>query len=190
MQIEKPPSKDISELYNLLKFYKGVRNSYWDNICRYVENWHWFANRWESFDGRIQLDLWHEVAANLYSIAQPLIAEGKFIRQSSSLGSYGHVWLQIEPEIVHRNIEIIWQINDDKIIPFYYIPAIFEGIIDAVIEYFHQTNIALTSMKIIINNGSYHEVDSRETDYRIATTIAWRKALANAELVPLQEFGS
>lgn len=186
IETEQPDSKDISELYNLLKFYKGVRNSDWDDICSYVENWHWVVNIWDSFEGKLELNLWNKTEFNIYSIATPLIAEGKFIRQSSSIGSYGHVWLKIEPKIATKNIEIIWLINDEQIIPFYCIPVTFEGIIDGLIDYFHQTNIALNSIRIIIDNGSYHEVDSREIDYRIATTIAWRKALANAELVPLQ----
>jgi len=38
-------------------------------------------------------------------------------------------------------------------------------------------------MKIIIDNGSYYDVDSRSIDYRIAVKIAWRKAMANAELI-------
>ncbi|MBW4507110.1 MAG: hypothetical protein KME64_11425 [Scytonematopsis contorta HA4267-MV1] len=189
MEIEKPQPKEISELYKLLKFYKGVRNSDWDDICKYVEKWHWVANIWDNFEGNIKLNLWNEVECQFYSIAKPLITEGKFIRQSSSIGNYGHVLLQIEPTIednnIEHNLQIVWQINDDEIIPFYYIYAIFEGIIDAIIEYFHQTNIALTSMKIIVYNGSHHEIDSREIDYRIAAIIAWRKALVNAKLVSL-----
>jgi Elongation factor G, domain IV len=189
MEIEKPQSKEISELYKLLKFYKGVRNSDWDNICKFVEKWHWVANIWDNFAGSIKLNLWNQAECKLYSIAKPLIAEGKFIRQSSSIGSYGHVVFHIEPMTekynVEYNIEIIWQVNDDKNIPFYYIPAIFEGINDAMIEYFHQTSIALTSLKIIIYDGNHHEIDSREIDYRIAAIIAWRKALENAELVKL-----
>lgn len=184
METKQPQSEDISKLYNLLKFYKGVRNSDWDNICNHVEKWYWVANIWDNFEGILELDLWNGVECNLYSIAKPLIAEGIFLRLATSVGCYGHVWLRIEPKIQQQNIQIIWQINDDKIIPFYYIPTIFEAIIDGVIEYFHKTNIALTAMQIIIDNGSYHEVDSRSIDYRVAVTIAWRKAMTNAELIP------
>lgn len=183
MEIEKPTSKDISKLYNLLKFYKGVRNDNWDDICQYVEKWHWVANIWDDFEGMIELNLWKEVELKLYSIAQPLIAEGKFIRTSSSPAHYGHVVFHIEPKIEDQTIQIIWQISDEKIIPVDYIPMIFEGIIDTIIEYFHQTNIALTSMKIIVYDGSHHEVDSRQFSYRIAAAIACRKALANAEFI-------
>ncbi|BBD61149.1 hypothetical protein NIES2109_39510 [Nostoc sp. HK-01] len=59
-----------------------------------------------------------ELKNKLYSIAQPLIAEGKFVRQSSSIHSYGHVCLKIEPIIDHSQIEIVWQIDDEEIIPF------------------------------------------------------------------------
>ncbi|BAY14741.1 translation elongation factor EF-G [Anabaenopsis circularis NIES-21] len=184
IETETPQSEDISELYSLLKFYKGVRNSDWDNICTHVEKWHWVANIWDNFEGILELDLWKGVEFHLYSIAKPLISEGKFLRLATSVGCYGHVWLRIEPKIKQRNIQIFWQINDDKIIPFYYIPTIFEAIIDGIIDYFRKTNIALTGIKIIIDNGSYHDVDSRSIDYRIAVTIAWRKAMANAELIP------
>jgi hypothetical protein len=185
MYIEKPKSQDISELYNLLKIYKCVRNYDWDDICEYVEKWHWIANIWDDFEGMLELNLWKQVECKLYSIAKPLIAEGKFIRTTSSPGNYAHVVFQIEPKMEYQNIQIIWQIKNERIIPIYYVPIIFEGIIDAIIEYFHKTNIALTSMKIIVYDGSYHEVDSREIDYRIAAAIACRKALANAELIRL-----
>ncbi|ALF52041.1 hypothetical protein ACX27_02915 [Nostoc piscinale CENA21] len=183
IETAQPDSEDISNLYNLLKFYKGVRNSDWDNLCVYIENWHWVANIWDNFDGRRELNLWDKAEYKLYSIAQPLIAEGKFVRQSSSIDSYGHVWLTIEPIIANSHIEIVWRIDDEEIIPSEWIPAIFEGIIDGIFDYFHQTNFALTAMKVVINNGSYHPVDSKEMDYRIAAKIACRNAIAKAEFV-------
>ncbi|MBD2436666.1 hypothetical protein [Nostoc sp. FACHB-110] len=183
---KQPNSQDISELYHLLKFYKGVRNYDWDHICSYVEKWHWATNIWDSFAGMLELDVWKTPKFNLYSISTVLIAEGKFIRQSSSVGSYGHLCLQLEPKPDNKNIQIIWQINDERTITSDYIPVIFEGIIDGIFDYFHKSNIALAAMKIIINNGSYHEVDSREIDYRIAANIALRNALKNAELSPLK----
>ncbi|MBN3894350.1 MAG: hypothetical protein HWQ41_03470 [Nostoc sp. NOS(2021)] len=160
-----------------------MRNYNWDDICQYVEEWHWVANIWDNFERMIELNLWKEVESKLYSIAKPLIAEGKFIRTTSSRAHYGHVVFHIEPKIEDQTIQIIWQISDEKIIPVDYIPIIFEGIIDAIIEYFHKTNITLTSMKIIVYDGSHHEVDSRQLSYRIAAAIACRKALANAEFI-------
>jgi len=108
METEQPESKDISELYKLLKFYKAVRNSDWDNICTHVEKWHWVANIWDKFEGILELDLWNGIECNFSSIAKPLIAEGKFLRLATSIGCYGHVWLRIEPKIKQRNIQIVW----------------------------------------------------------------------------------
>ncbi|AFY43622.1 elongation factor G domain IV [Nostoc sp. PCC 7107] len=185
IETAQPNSEDISNLYNLFKFYKCIRNSDWYHLCSYIENWHWVANIWDDFEGTLKLNLWNKAEYKLYSIVQPLIVEGKFVRQSSSIDSYGHVCLKIEPIIANSHIEIVWQIDDEEIIPLEWIPAIFEGIIDGIFDYFHQTNIALNSMRIIINDGSYHPVDSKEMDYRIAAKIAWRNALIKAEIIPI-----
>ncbi|MBD2664886.1 elongation factor G [Richelia sinica FACHB-800] len=184
LEIDPPPTQDISQLYNHLKFYKGVRNNDWDYICEYVEKWHWTTNLWNRFAGSIELSLWNHVTCKLCAIAQPIVGEGKLIRYSSSIDCYGHVVVRIEPNLEHQHLHLSWQIHEN-IVPSYYIPACFESILDELVQYFHQTNIAIEFTKIIFYDGSHHQINSKEIDYRIAAKIAWRNAIKKAELISL-----
>ncbi|WP_041739491.1 hypothetical protein [Calothrix sp. PCC 6303] len=185
---EEPNTQDIRELYRLLKIYKSVRNSVWHDIydmCKYVEKWHWVVNIWEIFQNVIELDIWHGYEYQRYSIKEPLIAEGKFIRGSSSIDHHGHIVFKLEQNLEDNQIKIIWQIPNETVIPDEYIPESIEGIIDGLLKYSHLQNKAFSSLKITVFNGSYHEYHSRESDYHIAAGIAWKNALENAEFIPL-----
>jgi elongation factor G len=184
--IEKPNTQDVRELYRLLKIYKHSRNSAWDDICKYVEKWHWVVNIWKTFQKVVELDIWHGYQYQRYSIKESLIAEGKLIRGSSSIDHHGHVVFKVEQNLEDNQIKIIWQIPNETVIPDECIPESIEGIIDGLIRHFHLENQALTSIKITVFNGSYHEYHSRESDYRIAAVIAWMNALKTAELIPLE----
>ncbi|AKG22011.1 hypothetical protein [Calothrix sp. 336/3] len=183
--LEKPNTQDICELYKLLKIYIHMRNSAWDDMCKYVEKWHWVVNIWETFQNVVELDIWHGYDCQHYSIKEPLIAEGKFIRSSSSIDHYGHIIFKVEQNLAENQIKIVWQIADETVIPDEYIPESIEGIIDGLIRHFHLQNQALTSLKITVCNGSYHEINSRESDYRLAAIIAWRNALESAEFIAI-----
>jgi hypothetical protein len=184
--VEEPNKQDIRELYRLLKVYKSARNSAWDDICKYVEKWHWVVNIWETFQNIIELDIWHGYEYQRYSIKEPLIAEGKFIRGSSSIDHYGHVVFKVEQNLEDNQTTIIWQIPNETVVPDEYIPESIEGIIDGLIRHFHLQNKALTSLKITVCNGSHHEYHSRDSDYRLAAIIAWRNAFKTAELIPVE----
>ncbi|WP_041739542.1 hypothetical protein [Calothrix sp. PCC 6303] len=182
---EEPNKQDIRELYILLKIYKHIRNSAWDDICKYVENLHWVVNIWETFENVIELDIWHDCEYQRYSIKEPLITEGKFIRGSSSIDHHGHIVFKLEQNLEDNQIKIIWQIPNETVIPDEYIPESIEGIIDGLLKYSRLEKKAFSSLKITVFNGSYHEYHSRESDYRLAACIAWRNALENAEFIPL-----
>lgn len=182
---EEPNKQDIRDLYRLLKIYKYMGNSAWNDICKYVEKWHWVVNIWETFQNLIELDIWYGYEYQRYSIKEPLIAEGKFIRDSSSIDHYGHIVFKLEQNLKNNQIKIIWQIPNETVIPDECIPESIEGIIDGLLQYSHLQNKAFSSLKITVFNGSYHEIKSRESDYRIAAVIAGMNALKTAEFIPL-----
>ncbi|MGH8059533.1 MAG: elongation factor G, partial [Candidatus Entotheonellia bacterium] len=57
--------------------------------------------------------------------------EGKFVRQSGGRGQYGHVWLQLEPVERGKGFEFIDKVVGGTI-PREYIPAIKQGIVEAM----------------------------------------------------------
>lgn len=152
-------------------------------FCEYFEDWQWNTNDWSNFNGIIDLDLWSRINCESYSISESLMAEGKHIRQSSSVHSFGHVVLLVEPDIENKNIRFIWQIKDEKIIPICYMRDVFEGVVDEIIEHFHKTNIGITSMKITVCDGTLHEMDSNRWGYKIAAMKALRKVLDTAKFI-------
>ncbi|MBL1175063.1 hypothetical protein [Pantanalinema sp. GBBB05] len=184
MEQEHPKPEAIDELYKLLKLYKAVRNSDWDHICKYVEAWNWAMNRCSGFEGAIQFDLWGGVDCVPYTIANQVAGEGKFVRIA---GKYGHVKLLVEPYVGQSQVCLEWRVEDnpsseDDTVPKEYLPAIFESLIDVMIERL-RGGILLTNIKVIVCGGSYHLVDSSEISYKIAAVIAFRAILDKTELV-------
>ena len=109
---------------------------------------------------------------------------GKFIRQSGGRGQYGHAEIRIEPNERGKGSEFIDKIAGG-IIPKEYIRPIEEGIREAA----HNGPLAgypVEDVKVELVFGSYHEVDSSETAFKMAGILAFRDALKNAKPIILE----
>ena len=102
----------------------------------------------------------------------------KYARQSGGKGQYGHVKITVEP-----NEPGAGYVFENKVvggaIPKEYIPAVDAGIQGAM------TNGVLAGynvvdLKVTLNDGSYHEVDSSEMAFKIAGSMALKEALRKA----------
>ena len=104
------------------------------------------------------------------TIQKPAEAEGKFIRQTGGHGQYGHVWLSIEPLERGKGYEFESKIVGGTI-PREYVPAIQKGLDEARL-----TGILggypVVDIKASPFDGSYHDVDSSEIAFKIAS-ILW-----------------
>ncbi len=110
--------------------------------------------------------------------------EGKFVRQSGGRGQYGHVILDVEP--LERGKGFIFENRSSGgVIPKEFIPAIEEGIRDAL-EYGVLAGFRTIDVKAVLKGGSYHEVDSSDLAFRIAASIAFQEALRKARPVLLE----
>ena len=94
-------------------------------------------------------------------------AEGKFVRQSGGKGQYGHVWIEFENAIV------------GGVVPREYIPAVEKGLEDAMANGV-LAGYPLVDIKAKLYDGSYHDVDSNETAFRVAASMALRAAAKKA----------
>ncbi len=105
-------------------------------------------------------------------------AEGKYIRQTGGRGQYGHVCLEIEPMERGKGYEFV---NDivGGVIPREYIPAIDKGIQEAMANGVI-AGYPVNDLKVIITDGSYHEVDSSEMSFKIAASMAFKDAFKKA----------
>ena len=111
-------------------------------------------------------------------------AEGKYIRQSGGRGQYGHVRLRLEPRERGAGFEFITEIKGG-VIPQEFIPATEKGVREAmakgVIAGFPFVDVAVT-----LYDGSYHEVDSSESAFKIAGSIAFQEGVKRCNPVILE----
>ncbi|MGM8216190.1 elongation factor G [Bacillaceae bacterium W0354] len=100
--------------------------------------------------------------------------EGKFVRQSGGRGQYGHVWIKFEPNEEGAGFEFNNNIVGG-VVPREYIPAVEAGIKEAM-ENGVLAGYPLIDVKASLYDGSYHDVDSSETAFRIAASMALKAA--------------
>lgn len=117
------------------------------------------------------------------TIRKKATAEGKFIRQSGGRGQYGHVWIEIEPN-PEKEYEFVDKIVGG-VIPKEFIPAVDEGIREAM-NHGVVAGYPVINIKATLFDGSFHEVDSSEIAFKIASSIAFREAMKKADPVLLE----
>jgi len=118
------------------------------------------------------------------TITQIATGEGKYIHQSGGRGQYGHCLLRVEPKPRGEGYEFTSEIKGGAI-PSEFIPAIEKGVKEAM-ENGVLAGFPLVDMKVVVYDGSYHEVDSSEIAFKIAGSQALQNAVKNANLVLLE----
>lgn len=111
-------------------------------------------------------------------------AEGKFVRQSGGKGQYGHVWIEFTPNEEGAGFEFENAIVGG-VVPREYIPAVEVGLKDAM-ENGVLAGCPMVDIKAKLYDGSYHDVDSSETAFRVAASMALRAAAKKANPVILE----
>ncbi|TYB92368.1 MAG: elongation factor G [Kosmotoga sp.] len=116
------------------------------------------------------------------TIRQSAKAEEKYIRQTGGRGQYGHVLIEIEP---NEEDFVFEDKSRGGVVPKEYVPAVETGIREAM-----QTGVLagypMVNIKAKLLDGSYHEVDSSEIAFKIASSMAFKKAVKNAKPVLLE----
>jgi len=110
--------------------------------------------------------------------------EGKFIRQSGGRGQYGHVWIKFEPNEEGAGFEFIDNIVGG-VVPREYIPSVEAGIKESM-ENGIIAGYPLIDIKATLYDGSYHDVDSNETAFKVAASYALRNAKTKCNPVLLE----
>ena len=111
-------------------------------------------------------------------------AEGKFVRQSGGKGQYGHVWVEFTPNEEGKGFEFENAIVGG-VVPREYIPAVEKGLEDSMNNGV-LAGYPLVDIKAKLYDGSYHDVDSNETAFRVAASMALKAAAKNANPVILE----
>ncbi|MCW6676239.1 elongation factor G [Aerococcaceae bacterium NML180378] len=106
-------------------------------------------------------------------------AEGKFVRQSGGKGQYGHVWIEFTPNEEGAGFEFENAIVGG-VVPREYIPAVEAGLKDAM-ENGVLAGFPMVDIKAKLYDGSYHDVDSSETAFKVAASMALKAAAKKAQ---------
>ncbi len=118
------------------------------------------------------------------TITKPAKVEGKFIKQSGGHGQYGHVWFEFEPLDRGKGFEFVNKIVGGAI-PREFIPGAQKGIEESL-----NTGVLggypVVDFKATLVDGSYHDVDSSELAFKIASSMAFRSGMAQAKPVLLE----
>jgi len=110
--------------------------------------------------------------------------EGKFVRQSGGRGQYGHVVLRVEPNEAGKGFEFLDEIKGG-VVPREYIPAVQKGIEESL----HSGVLAgypVVDVKVALHFGSYHDVDSNESAFKIAASMGFKEGMRRASPVLLE----
>ncbi len=112
--------------------------------------------------------------------------EGKFAKAAtgSGKGQYGHVVLDFEPLPRGAGFEFESKVTDE-VIPKAFISSIEESAHDSL-ENGVLAGYSVVDVKVILTGGSYHEQDSSEVGYKIASAIAVRHALVKAKPIIME----
>ena len=110
---------------------------------------------------------------------QTVQSEGKFIRQSGGKGQFGHVWVEFTPNEEGAGFAFENAIVGG-VVPREYIPAVEAGLKDAM-ENGVLAGYPLVDVKAKLYDGSYHDVDSSETAFKVAASLALRNAAKKAD---------
>ena len=118
------------------------------------------------------------------TITQPVEVTGKFVQQTGGRGQYGHVELRLSPGEKGAGVVFEEEIKGGAI-PREYFSAIEKGIKNAA-----QTGVLagypVTDIKVVLYDGSYHDVDSSELAFSNAGAIALREGLTKAGSILLE----
>jgi elongation factor G len=111
-------------------------------------------------------------------------AQGRYKKQTGGRGQYGDCWLEIKPNGQTEDLVFESAIVGGAI-PRGYIPAVEKGVQEAL----HKGIVAgfrVIGVQAIVYDGSYHEVDSSEMAFKIAGSMAFKKAMESARPVLLE----
>ena len=111
-------------------------------------------------------------------------AQGKLKKQSGGRGQFADTWLEIEPLERGAGFEFVNKIVGG-VIPRQYIPAVEKGLREALVGGVI-AGYEMVDVKATLYDGSHHSVDSSEMAFKIAASMGFKKAVAEAKPVLLE----
>ncbi len=112
------------------------------------------------------------------TVTRQVEQEYRYVKQTGGRGQYGHVFLRISPREPGAGYEFVDEIKGG-VVPREYIPSVDKGIRESM-----QTGILagypVIDVRVVLYDGSYHEVDSSEHAFKAAGGMAFREGCRRA----------
>ncbi|MCC7174985.1 MAG: elongation factor G [Bryobacterales bacterium] len=105
--------------------------------------------------------------------------QGRHKKQTGGHGQFGDCWIKMEPLSRGGNFEFVNDIFGGAI-PRNYIPAVEKGIVEAAANGY-LAGYPVVDFKVILYDGSYHDVDSSELSFKLAARKAFKAAMQQAK---------
>ena len=106
-------------------------------------------------------------------------AQGKHKKQTGGHGQYGDCWLKLEPLVRGSGFEFVNDIFGGAI-PRNFIPAVEKGIVEAAARGY-LAGYPVVDFRVIVFDGSYHDVDSSEMAFKLAGSKGFKKCMEQAK---------
>jgi len=110
--------------------------------------------------------------------------QGKHKKQTGGHGQYGDCRIKLEPRGRDEGFEFVNEIFGGAI-PRNYIPAVEKGIVESA-ERGYIAGYPVVDFKVTLYDGSYHNVDSSDMAFKVAGSLAFKKAMEKAKPVLLE----
>ena len=132
----------------------------------------------------VEVELRTPKIAYLETIKGKAEAQGKHKKQTGGRGQYGDCWIRLEPLPRGKGFEYVDGIVGG-VIPRQYIPAVEKGIVERMAKGV-VAGYPVVDVKATVFDGSFHNVDSSEMAFKIAGSLAFKKAALAAKPVLLE----
>ncbi|HYX86204.1 MAG TPA: elongation factor G [Gaiellales bacterium] len=120
----------------------------------------------------------------LETIRRSARAQGRYKKQTGGRGQFGDCHIQLEPMPDHEGYEFVDKIVGG-VIPQGFRPAVDKGIQEAMTRG-ELAGCPVVGVRVTLVDGSYHTVDSSEMAFKIAGSMAFKKAFGEADPVLLE----
>jgi len=112
--------------------------------------------------------------------------ETKYVKQSGGRGQYAHTVMKVEPLEPGSGFEFESRIVGGNI-PREYIPAVEKGVVEAL-NTGVMAGFPLVDIKVILEDGSYHDVDSSEMAFKICASMCFKDAVRKGKPMLLEPY--
>lgn len=117
------------------------------------------------------------------TVQRAVRVQGRHKKQTGGRGQFGDVWIRLEPMERGEGFEFVNEIKGGSV-PTNFIPAVEKGIVQGM-EKGQVAGYPVVDIKVTLDDGSSHPVDSSDMAFQMAAGIALRNAMeqANATLL-------